>query len=87
MRGVLLAAILLVVVVAGSVKQNSIAFLALSVLFWYGAYRYVKQAHLVKRDFPEQLGSTPIWLVRAIGVSFAGCALLLMYMAAAYHPH
>jgi hypothetical protein len=63
--------------------MKSLPFLAMALFLFFGAYRYAMQPHSLQRDFPEHfIGKSPIWLVRAIGITFAVCGLLFCYLAA-----
>jgi hypothetical protein len=59
-------------------------YLAMAVFLFYGAYRYVIQARLVRQDFPEHFVSkVPLWVTTAIGLAFAACGFYFVYLAAA----
>jgi hypothetical protein len=60
---------------------KNIGFLALALLFLYGGYRYVVHTDRVKADSPEHpVGSSPIFLLRALGVIMALCGGLFVYL-------
>jgi hypothetical protein len=62
--------------------MKSLGLLAMSLLPFYGGYRYLLQTDSVRQEFPEHmLCKGPVWITRATGVVLAAGGLYVVYLA------
>jgi hypothetical protein len=63
-------------------RTPPVVIMAFAAFTFFGAFRYMMQPRILKRDFPVGwIAESPIWVLRAIGVVIAALGFLLLYKA------